>query len=80
VSAIPAPTGAILQTAGVTYATGAGWPNHQNGLAYYTPGAGLVSFHDQSLALGTFSLLQLPAAGKLPKDIVNLYPPGNCNG
>lgn len=65
---------------GVTYSTGAGWPNQQNGLAYYTPGAGLVSFHDQSLALNTFSLLQLPAAGKLPKDIQFLNPPGNCNG
>jgi hypothetical protein len=53
---------------------------HQNGLAYYAPGAGLVSFHDQSLALNTFSLLQLPAAGKLPKDIQFLNPPGNCNG
>lgn len=66
--------------AGVSYASGAGLPNQGSGLAYYSPGAALTSFHDQSLALGTFSLLQLPAAGKLPKDIVNLYPSATCNG
>jgi mannan endo-1,4-beta-mannosidase len=66
--------------AGVTYATGAGEPSTTNGLAYYAPGAGIKAFHDQSLTLGTFSLLQLPAAGKLPKDIVNLYPPSTCKG
>jgi hypothetical protein len=43
-------------------------------------GCRIKAFHDQSLALGTFSLLQLPAAGKLPKDIVNLYPPSACKG
>jgi len=66
--------------AGVSYATGAGAPNNNAGLAYYLPGAAIKAFHSQSITLGTYSLLQLPAAGKLPKDIVNLNPPGNCNG
>jgi hypothetical protein len=60
---------------GVTYATGAGWPNPAKRSGVLRTGCGIKAFHDQSLALGTFSLLQLPAAGKLPKDIVNLYPP-----
>ncbi|MEB0138170.1 MULTISPECIES: glycoside hydrolase family 44 protein [unclassified Undibacterium] len=66
--------------AGVSATAGAGDPSQTAGLAYYAPGAALKSFQDQSLLLGTYSLLQLPAAGKLPKDIVNLYPPGSCNG
>jgi mannan endo-1,4-beta-mannosidase len=66
--------------AGVSYTAGAGAPNYANGLAYYAPGAALTAFQDQSVTLNTFSLLQLPAAGKLPKNIVNLYPPGTCNG
>lgn len=66
--------------AGVSATAGAGNPNSNNGLAYYSPGAALQSFQDQSLVLGTYSLLQLPAAGKLPKDIVNLNPPGTCMG
>ncbi|MFZ6758976.1 glycoside hydrolase family 44 protein [Undibacterium sp. Ji50W] len=65
--------------AGVSAMTGAGDPNQAAGLAYYAPGAALKNFHDQSLVLGTYSLLQLPAAGKLPKDIVNLNPPSTCN-
>ncbi|MFZ6875622.1 glycoside hydrolase family 44 protein [Undibacterium sp. Di27W] len=66
--------------AGVSATAGAGNPNSSNGLAYYAPGAALQSFQDQSLALGVYSLLQLPAAGKLPKDIVNLNPPSTCMG
>ncbi len=66
--------------AGVSYSSGAGNPSQTAGLAYYAPGAAIKSFHDQSLALNTFSLLQLPAAGKLPKNIINMNPPGNCNG
>lgn len=66
--------------AAVSAATGAGDPSQTSGLAYYTPGAGLINFHDQSLTLNTYSLLQLPAAGKLPKDIINLYPPATCKG
>ncbi|MFZ6734375.1 glycoside hydrolase family 44 protein [Undibacterium sp. Ji42W] len=66
--------------AGVSATAGAGNPNSNNGLAYYTPGAALQSFQDQSLVLGTYSLLQLPAAGKLPKDIINLNPPSTCLG
>ncbi|MFZ6693363.1 glycoside hydrolase family 44 protein [Undibacterium sp. SXout20W] len=66
--------------AGVSYATGAGAPNNNVGLAYYAPGVAIKTFHSQSVSLGTYSLLQLPAAGKLPKDIVNLNPPGLCNG
>ncbi|MFZ6848330.1 glycoside hydrolase family 44 protein [Undibacterium sp. RuRC25W] len=66
--------------AGVTYATGAGAPNNNAGLAYYAPGAAIKTFQSQSITLGTYSLVQLPAAGKLPKDIVNLNPPGFCNG
>ncbi|MFZ6720782.1 glycoside hydrolase family 44 protein [Undibacterium sp. Ji49W] len=66
--------------AGVSAMSGAGDPLQTAGLAYYAPGAALKSFHDQSLLLGTYSLLQLPAAGKLPKDIVNLNPPSTCNG
>ncbi len=45
--------------AGVTYATGAGEPNNNAGLAYYAPGAAIKTFHSQSLILGTYSLLQL---------------------
>lgn len=66
--------------AAVSAVAGAGNPSTTAGLAYYAPGAALVSFHDQSLTLNTYSLLQLPAAGKLPKDIVNLYPPSSCQG
>ncbi|MCU6432803.1 glycoside hydrolase family 44 protein [Undibacterium sp. Jales W-56] len=66
--------------AAVSAITGAGNPSGTAGLAYYAPGAALVNFHDQSLALNTYSLLQLPAAGKLPKDIVNLTPPSTCKG
>ncbi|MFZ6656630.1 glycoside hydrolase family 44 protein [Undibacterium sp. TJN19] len=66
--------------AGVSATAGAGNPSQSNGLAYYAPGAALQSFQDQSLVLGTYSLLQLPAAGKLPKDIVNVNPPGTCMG
>lgn len=66
--------------AGVSAVTGAGDPDYNNGLAYYAPGAALLAFHSQSLTLGTYSLLQLPAAGKLPKNIVNLYPPASCQG
>ena len=66
--------------AAVSYTAGAGQPNSNAGLAYYAPGAALLSFQTQSISLGTYSLLQLPAAGKLPKDIVNLNPPGSCNG
>ena len=66
--------------AAVSAATGAGDPSQTSGLAYYAPGAGLINFHDQSLVLNTYSLLQLPAAGKLPKDIINLYPPATCKG
>lgn len=66
--------------AGVSFMSGAGDPNYNNGLAYYTPGAALLKFHEHSLALASYSLLQLPAAGKLPKDIINLNPPGNCRG
>lgn len=66
--------------AGVSAETGAGNPSQSNGLAYYPPGAALKSFQDQSITLGTYSLLQLPAAGKLPKNIVNLNPPGTCMG
>lgn len=66
--------------AGVSATAGAGNPSQSNGLAYYAPGAALQNFQDQSVVLGTYSLLQLPAAGKLPKDIVNLNPPSTCNG
>lgn len=66
--------------AGVSVTSGAGQPDSGNGLAYYAPGAALSSFHEQSLQLGTYSLLQLPAAGKLPRDIVNLNPPATCQG
>lgn len=66
--------------AGVSVMSGAGDPNYNNGLAYYAPGAAILKFHEHSLALASYSLLQLPAAGKLPKDIVNLNPPGSCRG
>ncbi|MFZ6771901.1 glycoside hydrolase family 44 protein [Undibacterium sp. SXout7W] len=66
--------------AAVSATSGAGSPSQNNGLAYYAPGAALKSFQDQSLTLGVYSLLQLPAAGKLPKDIINLYPPSTCQG
>ncbi len=66
--------------AGVSVTSGAGEPNYNNGLAYYAPGAALLKFQEQSLVLGTYSLLQLPAAGKLPKNIVNLNPPSTCRG
>lgn len=44
-----------------SYITGAGD-------APYAPGEAITTFHDQSLALGAYSLLQLPAAGYVAAD------------
>ena len=65
---------------GQSYMTGAGWPAVSNGLAYFAPGAGLYQFQTHSVQLGTYSLLQLPAAGMLARDIINLDPPLTCQG
>ena len=64
----------------LSYITGSGWPSMLTGLAYYPPGEALMQFHSQSLQLGAYSVLQLPAAGKLPKDSIDLATPGNCKG
>jgi len=65
---------------GQSFMTGAGSPMKTTGLAYFSPGAGLLEFQHQSLQLGMYSLLQLPAAGMVAKNIVDLNTPLTCKG